>query len=53
MLQLILSLLGFLFPSQNAHTISQDQNPIVMQSSTDDSAVGDTNGETGDLPPKK
>ncbi|MBO6212153.1 hypothetical protein [Algoriella sp.] len=53
MLQLILSLLGFLFPSQNVHTISQDQNPIVMQSSTDDSVDGDTNGEIGQHPPKK
>ncbi|SFN22088.1 hypothetical protein SAMN05421738_108142 [Algoriella xinjiangensis] len=53
MLQLILSLLGFLFPSQNAHTISQDQNPIVMQSSTDNGLDDDTNGEIGQIPPKK
>ena len=52
MLNLLISLLGFLFPNQNAATISsQDQNPMVVQTTSSDE--GDTGGETGDNPPKK
>ena len=54
MLELLLSLLGLLFPNQNTATISQDQNPIVIQTTTSTNSVdGDTGGETGYNPPKK
>ncbi len=54
MLELLLSLLGFLFPNQNTATTSQDQNPIVIQTTTSTNSVdGDTGGETGYNPPKK
>ncbi|MEG0930200.1 hypothetical protein [Algoriella sp.] len=53
MLELLLSLLGLLFPNQNTATTSQDQNPIVIQTTTTNSVDGDTNGETGSIPPKK
>ncbi|CAM3400932.1 hypothetical protein [Empedobacter stercoris] len=51
MFEILFALLGFFFPNQNAHTITQDQHPIVQTSI--DSMDGDTNGETGGLPPKK
>ena len=55
MLELLLSLLGFLFPNQNTTTTSQDQNPIVIQTTatTTNSIDFDTGGETGQTPPKK
>ena len=52
MLELLLSLLGLLFPNQNTATISQDQNPIVIQTTTN-SVDGDTGGEIGQITPKK
>ncbi len=52
MLELLLSLLGLLFPNQNTATTSQDQNPIVIQTTTN-SVDGDTGGEIGQIPPKK
>lgn len=51
MLELLFALLGFFFPNENAHTLTQDQQPIVQTSR--DSVDGDTGGETGQIPPKK
>ena len=53
MLELLLSLLGFLFPNQNTTTTSQDQNPIVIQTTITNSTDVDTGGEIGQNPPKK
>ena len=51
MLQLLFALLGFLFPNQNANPITQSQHQIEQVAT--DNVDGDTNGETGQIPPKK
>ncbi|WP_168801832.1 hypothetical protein [Empedobacter tilapiae] len=51
MLELLFALLGFFFPNQNTNTISNNQQQIIQTST--DFVDGDTNGETGNTPPKK
>ncbi len=52
MIQFIFTLLGFLFPNQNANALSQDNRVTIVQSPSE-SLDGDTNGEIGQIPPKK
>lgn len=60
MIQFILMLLGLAFSDNNANTVTTDSNQtpgtVQVQNSPadpDDSAGGDTGGETGQLPPPK
>ncbi|WP_413533081.1 hypothetical protein [Empedobacter brevis] len=53
MFELLFALLGFFFPNQNTNTISQDNHASVYKLSADNSIEGETNGETGNTPPKK
>lgn len=52
MLQLFLTLLGLLFPSNNVNTFTISQDTPMVQS-TDIGVEGDTGGDTIPLPPKK
>ncbi len=53
MIQLLLMLLGFIFPDNDVNTSTISQDPTIIQS-TDIGEGSDTGGETGTtLPPKK
>lgn len=54
MMQFLLTLLGFINPSNNTNTTSTNQITITVQNSTNLSEDSDTGGDTGPvLPPKK